>query len=343
MIRVVVRIAVAAIVLGLLASRVDLAAVRAALVGTSLLALVLATAASLLANLVIAVRLRVLLTAQGVTARVGQTFAINLAAFFYNLFLPVGGVGIAALRLQKLSHESSGRLTVAFTAIVCDRLTAVAALGLVGVVCWIVDPQPKPAGGFLVLLGGLSTVAFLVAPRLVPLQLRHLVRELHTTGRGTWWSVGLLRISHALGSVARLPPAALARIFGISVLAQIPGILVFVALGDGLGLSVSWLSMGWVRSVVTVLTLLPISIGGVGVREGALVLTLQTLGVPAHDALALSILVFATTILAPGLAGGVVEGAHWLRLGSARSAGAPLREPVQSRPPTTSRHRKDGA
>lgn len=312
MIRVAVRVAVAVVVLLLLASRVDLAEVRNALAGTSLRHVVLATVASFAANLVIAIRLRVLLTAQGVPARVGQTFAINLAAFFYNLFLPVGGVGVAALRLQKLSHETSGRFTIALTAIVCDRLTAVAALGIVGLACWFVDPRAKPAGGLLVLLGGLSTMVFLVAPRVVPLPVRHLVREVQTRGSGTWWSAGLWRLTHALGSVARLSPAALARILGISILAQIPGILVFVALGQGLGLSVSPLSMGWVRSVVTVLTLLPISIGGVGVREGALVLTLQTLDVPAHDALALSILVFATTILAPGLAGGVVEGAHWL-------------------------------
>jgi hypothetical protein len=84
-------------------------------------------------------------------------------------------------------------------------------------------------------------------------------------------------------------------------------------LGRGLGMSVSFVSMGWVRSVVTLFTTLPISIGGVGVREGMLVLTLAGFGVAAPDANAHTILIFATTILAPGLAGGVVEAAHWLR------------------------------
>ncbi len=317
MIRLAIRIAVAAIVLAVLASRVDVAQVRAALVACSRRDVALAAAWSFTALLVIAWRLRVLLTAQGVPARVGQMYAINLSAFFYNLFLPIGGVGVAALRLQKLSHGATGRLTVALTAIVCDRLTAVAALGLVGLVCWVLDSQPKPAGGLFVLVAGLSTSAVLVAPRIVPRGLRRSVRELQAHGTGTWWSAGLTRVASALGSVARLSPAALARIFGISILAQIPGILVFVALGNGLGLAVSPLSMGWVRSVVTVLTLLPISIGGVGVREGALVFTLQSLGVPAHDALALSILVFVTTILAPGLAGGGVEAAYLLGAGSA--------------------------
>jgi hypothetical protein len=73
-----------------------------------------------------------------------------------------------------------------------------------------------------------------------------------------------------------------------------------------------------IRSVVVLLTVHPISIGGVGVREGALVFTLHAFGVPAHDALAVSILVFATTILAPGLAGGVVEAVQWLRVGRER-------------------------
>lgn len=326
MIRLLARIAVATIVLVLLASRVDLAAVREALVATSQRDVALATAWSFAALFVIAWRLRSLLTAQGVPARVGQMFAINLSAFFYNLFLPVGGVGVAALRLQKISHGTTGRLTVAVTAIVCDRLSAVAALGLVGLVCWSFDAHAKPAGGLLVLLAGLSTSAALVAPRIVPRRLRRFVRELHARGHGTWWSPALTRVRHALGSVARLSPGALARIFGISILAQIPGILVFVALADGLGLSVSALSLGWVRSVVTVLTLLPISIGGVGVREGALVFTLRSLGVPAHDALALSILVFATTILAPGLAGGGVEAAHLLGFGATAAHDHPRTE-----------------
>jgi uncharacterized membrane protein YbhN (UPF0104 family) len=128
----------------------------------------------------------------------------------------------------------------------------------------------------------------------------------------------LLRVSDAVGSVARLPRRALVGIIAISILSQLPGILAFVALGEGLGLSVPMLSMAWIRSVVVVLSLLPISIGGVGIREGVLVMTLHGFGVPAHQAFALSILVFATTILAPGLVGGVLEGAQWLRPGGAR-------------------------
>ena len=313
MIRVLIRIAVAVIALTLLGSRVDLGAVREALVATSPAAIGLATLASFAANLVVAFRLRVLLAAQGVPARARQTFAINLAAFFYNLFLPIGGVGVAAIRLQRLSHHRHGRFTAALTAMVCDRVAAIAALGLVGLTCWMLDPHPKPAGSLVIILGGTTAIALMLAPRIVPVALRSLMRDLQTGGSGTWWATALLRLSNALGSVARLSPATLATLLGLSILAQMVGILVFAALGHGLDLPVSLVSMGWIRSVVVLLTVLPISIGGLGVREGALVFTLQAFGVAAHDAIALSILIFATTIVAPGLAGGVLEGVQWLR------------------------------
>ena len=223
MIRLLIRIAVAVIALVLLVSRVDLGAVQGALLATSPAAIGLATGASFVANLVVAFRLRVMLAAQGVPARVSQTFAINLAAFFYNLFLPVGGVGVAALRLQRLSHHRSGRLTVALTAMVCDRVAAIAALGLVGLICWMIDPHPKPAGGLVILLGGTTAIAFMLAPRIVPVALRSFVRDLQTGGSGTWWATGLLRLSNALGSVARLSPATLAKLVGISIFAQLVG------------------------------------------------------------------------------------------------------------------------
>ncbi len=313
MIRVLARVAVAVLMLAFLASRVDLVAVRNALVATPLHAVVIATLASFAGNVVIAFRLQALLNAQGVAVTALQTLAINLAAFFYNLLLPVGGVGVAAVRLQRLSRQSQGRYTAALTAMVCDRFLATAALGIVGFVCVVADPHPAPAGTWLVLLVGTATLGVFLAPRAVPMELRRFVRDLQVGGSGTWWSAALLRTSNALGSVARLTTRDLMRLLAISVVAQIPGIVVYAVLGAGLGMSVSFAAMGWVRSVVVLITILPISIGGLGVREGALVFTLQAYGVASHEALALAILIFATTILAPGLLGGILEAIRSLR------------------------------
>jgi uncharacterized membrane protein YbhN (UPF0104 family) len=312
-VRTLLRIAVAGIVLALLAHRIDVHAVGAALARTAPSAIVIATAAAFTANYVIAFRLKLLLASQGIAARAAQTFAINLSAFFYNLFLPVGGVGVAALRLQGLARHAGGRYTAALTAMICDRLAAATALGVIGLACWWLDPHAKPAGGIVVLLIGSATLGFMLAPRVVPRQVRRFVRELHDRGGGTWWAALLMRVANALGAVARLSPSTIAGLVAISLVAQLPGIVVFAALGHGLGLGIPFVSMGWLRSVVVLITILPISVGGLGVREGTLVLLLRTFGTPPADALALSLLFFATTILAPGLAGGVVEGLIWLR------------------------------
>ncbi|MCC6763807.1 MAG: flippase-like domain-containing protein [Deltaproteobacteria bacterium] len=313
MIRVVPRLAVAALALVWLATSIDLPTVGHALAATSRRAVLLATVASFVGNVVVAFRLRVLLGGQGVAGRASQMLAINLAAFFYNLFLPAGGVGVAALRLQRLSARTRGGFTAALTAMVCDRLAALAGLGVIGLAGWVADPQPKPPGGLLVLLAGTSAIGVLAAPRAVPTAWRAFLRELQAGGGGTWWSAALARLRRSLGSVARLSSGTLARILGLAIVAQIPGVFGYVALGRGLGIDVTFAAMAWVRSVVVLFTVLPISIGGLGVREGVLVLTLAAYGVPAADALALSILVFATTILAPGLVGGVLEGWHWRR------------------------------
>jgi glycosyltransferase 2 family protein len=313
MIRLLFRLAVAVVAMALLIRRVDLAAVRDALVATPPRTLVAATLAAFAANLVIAYRLRVLLTAQGVAVRTSQTFAINMAAFFYNLFLPVGGVGVAALRLHRISRVAGGRFTAALAAMLCDRLAAIPTIGVIGLVCWMLDPHAKPAGGIVVLLIGSSMIVALLAPRVVPRRVRRFARELQSAGAGTWWSAALVRVGNALGAVARLPAGVIVHILAISVAAQILGIVMFMAIGDGLGLPISPLSMGWVRSVVVLITILPISVAGFGVREGVLIFVLGVFGVPAHDALAVSILIFATSVLAPGLAGAVVEGVWWLR------------------------------
>src|SRR5690242_4145507 len=102
MIRVVFRIAVAALMLALIARRVDLGAVASALASVPPSAVVWATIASFAANFVIAFRLRVLMASQGVDASAFQTLAVNFVAYFYGLSLPVGGIGIAAFRLQRL-------------------------------------------------------------------------------------------------------------------------------------------------------------------------------------------------------------------------------------------------
>ena len=77
-------------------------------------------------------------------------------------------------------------------------------------------------------------------------------------------------------------------------------------LAMALNINISFLNIGWVRSVIIIFTTLPISFSGVGLREGGFIVLLGTYGVPSEEALALAFLVFATVLFLAGV-GGLME------------------------------------
>jgi uncharacterized membrane protein YbhN (UPF0104 family) len=105
---------------------------------------------------------------------------------------------------------------------------------------------------------------------------------------------------------------------GLGVISNLNFVLAAVLLGQALGLRASALDFLAVMPVVTLATILPISLGGWGVREGALILLLGRVGVPAADALALSLAYGGFGVLC-GLPGAIV----WGLLGRGREPVAP--------------------
>ncbi len=65
-------------------------------------------------------------------------------------------------------------------------------------------------------------------------------------------------------------------------------------------------NLGWVRTVLVVVLMLPISWSGFGVREGSLILLLRPYGVLPEAAVGLSLLIFFRGALR-ALVGGLVE------------------------------------
>jgi uncharacterized membrane protein YbhN (UPF0104 family) len=122
---------------------------------------------------------------------------------------------------------------------------------------------------------------------------------------------GVGRIAKRLvtsGSVARAPDAATAlSVIGLSVALHAAGIVGWWILARAIGLEIDAASIAWVRSAAFVVTLIPLTVSGLGLREGAVVYLLSGLGVAPVDALSLSLLAFATTVVAVGMLGGVVE------------------------------------
>ena len=102
-----------------------------------------------------------------------------------------------------------------------------------------------------------------------------------------------------------LSMATLAIVFILAVATQLLNVLVFWMLGQSLGLPTFLQQWFIVAPTVLLVSMLPISIGGWGVREGALVVALHGFGISAEDALLPSVLFGLCAVLAT-LPGGIL-------------------------------------
>jgi uncharacterized membrane protein YbhN (UPF0104 family) len=118
------------------------------------------------------------------------------------------------------------------------------------------------------------------------------------------WSTKCRSLAQGL-SLARSAGPRWAAAFGLSLIVQVAGIVQIGLLGLALDLPAPALAYAVVIPLVTLLTMLPISVNGVGVREGSLVLLLAPVGVSEAGAVALGIVWFAM-LAAASVLGGVV-------------------------------------
>jgi uncharacterized protein (TIRG00374 family) len=75
---------------------------------------------------------------------------------------------------------------------------------------------------------------------------------------------------------------------------------------EGMNINISLHTLIWVRSVVFILTLIPISVGGIGVRDVTIIYFLGLFGINQEEAFAFSLALLAVQLLI-GLWGGVIE------------------------------------
>lgn len=97
----------------------------------------------------------------------------------------------------------------------------------------------------------------------------------------------------------------------LGIVFQLLSTIVNIIVARGLGIVLPFADWCWVIGVVSISIFLPITVAGIGLREGAFVVLLGYFGVPAESALALSLGVFSLFLC------GVAVGAalEWIVLG----------------------------
>jgi uncharacterized protein (TIRG00374 family) len=234
-------------------------------------------------------RWRTVLSAMGYDASVRHLLSYNLAGQFVSNVLPTT-IGGDVVRVSRLSKEN-GESDTSFASVVLERLTGWLVLPIITLIGFLVNPGLRH-------LGNASSVAIALATgTLVALLTVILAVASHRFGTKVAGTSGWRRFAAAvhLGLAGlRNRPAAAVNVIVVGFAYQL--VLVFAALmaakAVGIGIAVGPTALLAFFPAVLIAQVLPISISGLGVREGAFVLFLTPLGVPAAQAIALGLLLY---------------------------------------------------
>jgi uncharacterized protein (TIRG00374 family) len=249
-----------------------------------------------------AYRWQILLTSKNISAPLGTLACFYLVGHFFNMFLPtvLGGDVVRGYELARWSR----RAVDSAASVVMERLLGFMALFAI---CWI-----SLLFGYSALQGtnAVPIVAALsgafVLLLVILLSRRSMARILSLAGVIRRWNVtDRLRQAYDRFHSFTARKDVLAKAFLMSVLFQLLGIVSTYLISEALGLAVPFAYFLIVMPVIWVIMMVPISVSGLGVREGAFVLFFTQSGVSTEEAILLSLLFFGLTVVV-ALVGGVV-------------------------------------
>jgi len=247
-----------------------------------------------------------------------KVFQLYMIGSFFNIYLPgiIGGDGLKAYYLSRQLkglaipsredqeiRESTGRLSlarvlateniVAVASVFMDRYVGMSALLFISVVAFPFSVKHiESAGGRgPVVWGVLSVYLGLFALSLVFFRFR-IGDRLRVLKKAYDYL-------HLYGGRRK----ALVTTFLYSIVVQVLSILSVYVLARGLSLDLHLLSLFIFVPIIVLISFIPVSVSGLGVREGAFVLLLSTVGVPADLSVTLSLLWFLSVVAASAWGG----------------------------------------
>ena len=293
-----VKLLLSVAVLVYIARGLDLRQLRDHLVSVDPVLFAVALALIFLQTFVLNGRWELIMRALGVSLDWLAGWRILMISLWFNQVLP-SSVGGDAVRMWLL-RQRGVQWSEAVKGVAADRFTALIGLivlmvaGLPFLLSRVSNQAAILAIGGLTLAGVAGTVVLLTLDRLPK-------RLIALPAIASFVRFGTLVRFLLLQSERRAP------LFGSALLIHLVTATACYTLARGVGAQLSVLDAGILIPPVVLLTAVPISISGWGVREGAMVACLGLAGVPSEQALSVSLLLGAISVII-----GVVGGVIWL-------------------------------
>lgn len=230
-----------------------------------------------------------------------QVVSLYFIGFFFNNFLPTS-IGGDIYRVWGASLES-GKRAISAASVVVERLLGLLAVSALALLAMMVVRQVADASistfVWIVFVGMLLLLALFFSQVIFKF-LIVLTRKISLWGLGQ----KLMRFYEAV-KLYRQQKWTLIQVFFLSVAYQLSIVFFSYLVGRALGLGIAWHYFILFVPVTVIMSWLPISINGVGVRETGYVLLLSKIGHSSSEALTLSLLIYGLSVVA-SLVGGVL-------------------------------------
>ena len=302
---IILRWAAALVVLGLLLHFLPVAPLRAALARVPIVIFFVVLLGYLLAHCIGVLKWRMVVNAAGAELDFLTSAQCYAGGLFGTLFLPsiVGGdVVRLAVGLRRSPHPAA-----VLTGNLVDRCLDVASQGGLVLLGLLLAPEldlvPDELEGKLE-----NAFVALVAVLIVLLGVMFRLRKRILAGRSVRFRRRLARLRHALRSVSKRPGVlVLGWLLGTGIQTSFLLLTALLAEYCGLKLPLSVWLFAW--PLAKLVAVLPLTQGGIGLREAALVALLSPLGAPGPLVLAAGLVWEAVVIM-----GGLIAGAVALAL-----------------------------
>lgn len=245
-------------------------------------------------SIIAGLRLKLVLGALGLTRRLSETSQVVLTGFFFEQ-IAFGFVGGDAMRVFML-HRGNIPFRTGLNAIVIDRclgalgLLLLALAGLPGLISLLTGFDwhvTAAAAGIAIALSGALTVFLL--PRVA---------------KGLPFLTELVDLGSAMIRTSGVRKCVLSA-FALAVATHCINVFIFFLIGRDLGMNLGIGQWFLIAPPVLLISMLPISAGGWGLREASFVIGLESFGIRPEEAIIPSIM-FGWAVLTVSLPGSVI-------------------------------------
>ena len=213
--------------------------------------------------------------------RTGKLFSLYMIGAFFNTILPgiIGGDAVKAFYL----YQTTGRGTLVFASIFMDRYLGFVVLLAIGAIAYPFGFRYLQGSGFELLLPFIIGLAIVVSMLVFGLRLGKKFRRISD----------FYEYFHMYRNQKKIIMKAL----GFSLVVQFTGMLAVYIIGIGLGVHIPFVTYLIFMPLIILFSTIPISISGLGIREGSFVLFFSFIGVKPEVATAISFLWFLTMMI----------------------------------------------